>query len=290
MKKFKFVSPVLFASLLFIINASSAQQVKEPKGPAQWSAPHEPFRIAGNLYYVGTQDLAVYLIATEQGHILINTGLANSAEQIRHNLQKLGFDFTKIRILLTTQAHYDHMGAMAAIQKQTGARFMVNSPDSSVAADGGASDYAFGKGVASFSAVRVDAVLTDGDSIQLGSTSLQMLSHPGHTKGSCSYLVDLKDEHRTYRVLIANMPSIVVEEPFDQISSYPGIAKDYAYTLEQMPKIKFDLWVASHASQFGLSKKYIKAKGYQPASFADAKGYLEALRQLQEDFDKHMKK
>ncbi|MET0298415.1 MAG: MBL fold metallo-hydrolase, partial [Flavitalea sp.] len=99
-----------------------AQEITEPKSPDSWKQAYEPFRIAGNLYYVGTYDLAAYLVTTDQGNILINTGLAASAAQIRKSIEKLGFKYADIKILLTTQAHYDHVAAMAAIKKQTGAK------------------------------------------------------------------------------------------------------------------------------------------------------------------------
>ncbi|MEO6843853.1 MAG: MBL fold metallo-hydrolase, partial [Ginsengibacter sp.] len=107
----------LLAGNVFTI---SAQKVTEPKTTEEWSRPYEPFRIAGNLYYVGTYDLGCYLITTTKGNILINTGLAASAQQIKHNVEKLGFKFNDIKILLITHAHYDHVGALAEIKKMTG--------------------------------------------------------------------------------------------------------------------------------------------------------------------------
>ena len=95
---------------------AGAQQVKEPMTKAEWSAPYQPFRIVGNLYYVGTEDLACYLITTREGNILVNTGLAASKEQIKKNIETLGFKWRDTRILLTSQAHYDHVGAMAQIK------------------------------------------------------------------------------------------------------------------------------------------------------------------------------
>src|SRR6185312_12820366 len=107
-----------------------AQTIQEPKTTnLEWSTPYPPFRIAGNLYYVGTYDLACYLITTSQGNILINTGLSGSFSQIKNNIETLGFNFTDIKILLTTQAHYDHMGAMAAVKKATGAQFMADEKE-----------------------------------------------------------------------------------------------------------------------------------------------------------------
>jgi len=120
---------VCAVTFLFISLTVAAQKVQEPKTDSAWTKSYRPFRIAGNLYYVGTYDLACYLIITTGGNILINTGLASSESQIKNNIESLGFKFSDIKILLTTQAHYDHMGAMAAIKKSTGAQLMVDEKD-----------------------------------------------------------------------------------------------------------------------------------------------------------------
>jgi len=266
----------------------SAQKVTQPKTKEEWSRPYEPFRIAGNLYYVGTYDLGCYLITTPSGNILINTGLAASAPQIKHNVEKLGFKFNDIKILLITHAHYDHVGALAEIKKMTGAKLMVNENDSAVLADGGMSDFALGIYERSFAPVKADRYLHDHDMISLGDMHLEMLHHPGHTKGACSYLFDVKDDKRNYRVLIANMPSIVIDEKFSAIKSYPNIANDYAYTLSHMKKLSFDIWVASHASQFNLHDKHQPGDAYNPGAFMDRKGYDAELDELQSDYDKKM--
>ncbi len=286
---------VRFAALLFLvlwfcsINIF-AQKVNEPKDvPASWSKPYQPFRIAGNLYYVGTDDLACYLVTTPQGHILINTGLANSAGLIKHSIEMLGYKFSDIKILLTTQAHYDHMGAMAKIKKQTGARFMVDKQDAQIAADGGQSDYAFGNKGASFKPVKADQLLHNNDTIAWDGTNIILLHHPGHTKGSCSYLLDVKDNERSYRVLIANMPSIVTEKAFSDVQAYPQIAQDYAYTFNAMDKLKFDLWVSSHASQFNLHQKHKPGDAYNPEKFRDDKGYQATLAELKREYDKKLR-
>src|SRR5690349_5109408 len=131
---------VLPAILSLMVSSVMAQRVNEPKTTnPDWSKPYPPFRIAGNLYYVGTYDLACYLITTTGGNILINTGLAASAEQIKKNIETLGFKFPETKILLTTQVHYDHVGAMAEIKKITGAQIMVDEKDAPVLADGGSS-------------------------------------------------------------------------------------------------------------------------------------------------------
>ncbi|MGN6292313.1 MAG: subclass B3 metallo-beta-lactamase [Chitinophagaceae bacterium] len=282
---------VLAITLVIIGFIATAQKVTEPSNvPSEWSKPYPAFQIAGNLYYVGTYDLASYLITTPQGHILINTGLAASVSLIKVGVESLGFKFKDIRILLTTQAHYDHMGAMAEIQRVTGAQMMVDSGDSSVVADGGRSDYAIGSSESTYEPVKIDRVLHDEDTISLGGMRLTMLHHPGHTKGSCSYLFDVKDKRKSYRVLIANMPTIVTEKSFSDIPAYPGIAKDYEYTLNALKRQSFDIWLSSHASQFGLHTKHKPGDKYNPAAFVDRKGYDTMINDLKNEFLKKVKR
>lgn len=290
MPKYSLKRIASIAIFLLLSFSLSAQKVKEPKTTEEWTQPYQPFRIAGNLYYVGTYDLACYLITTTQGNILINTGLASSASQIKNNIESLGFKFSDTKILLTTQAHYDHMGAMAAIKKSTGAQLMVDEKDADVLTSGGSSDYALGKYGTSFKPVKADRLLHDGDTIYSGNMQLVMLHHPGHTKGSCSFLFTVKDDQRSYRVLIANMPTIVTEQSFTAISTYPGIAGDYAYTLQAMKNISFDIWLASHAGQFNLHEKHQPGDAYNPAAFTDQQGYDTELSDLQKQYDEKLKK
>jgi len=281
---------IVLAAALSISITVNAQKINEPRTTAEWTATYQPFRIAGNLYYVGTYDLACYLIITTNGNILINTGLAASESQIRNNIETLGFKYSDTKILLTTQAHYDHMGAMATIKQSTGAQMMVNEKDADVLASGGSSDYELGQYGISFKPVKSDRLLRDGDTIRLGDMQLVMLHHPGHTKGSCSFLFTVKDDQRSYRVFIANMPTIVTDKKFSDITVYPGIASDYAYTFKAMKNIKFDLWLASHASQFKLHDKHKPGDAYNPVAFIDQPGYDSALSDLQKQYDEKVKK
>ncbi|HRI20778.1 MAG TPA: subclass B3 metallo-beta-lactamase [Panacibacter sp.] len=278
---------IIFLMLSFSV---SAQKVTEPRTTEEWTRPYQPFRIAGNLYYVGTYDLACYLITTSQGNMLINTGLASSAEQIKNNIESLGFKFSDTKILLTTQAHYDHLGAMSAIKKSTGALLMVDEKDAAALVTGGKSDYELGKYGVSFKPVKADRLLHDGDTVKSGDMQLIMLHHPGHTKGSCSFLFTVKDDQRSYKVLIANMPSIITEKPFSELTAYPEIAQDYAYTLNAMKNISFDIWVASHASQFNMHKKHKPGDAYNPEAFKDQEGYDSLLQDLQKQYDDKLKK
>lgn len=287
--KYIFKAFVVLIACFCLQKDASAQKVYEPASPANWSQPYPAFRIVGNLYYVGTQDLACYLVTTPKGHILINTGLADSEKTISDAVTNLGFNLSDIKILLTTQAHYDHVGAMAALKKKSGARFWVNAKDAPVAADGGSSDYALGTGQPSFEPIKADRLLKDGDSIILDNTVIVLLHHPGHTKGSSSYLLEVRDAQKSYRVLIANMPSIVTSQRFRDIKAYPEIECDYAYTLEAMKKISFDLWLSSHAAQFNMHRKRSPGDPYQPESFAGRIDYEEELDRLAALFEEKRK-
>jgi metallo-beta-lactamase class B len=279
-----------FLLMLIVCCSAQAQTTHSSVDPPDWSKEYAPFRIVGNVYYVGTYDLACYLVVTSKGNILINTGLASSADMIKASVEKLGFKMQDIKILLTTQAHYDHVAAMASIQKLTGAQMMVNKDDAPVMADGGKSDHAFGENEHFwFEPVKTDKLLNDGDIIALGETRITMLDHPGHTKGSASYMLDVKDENKTYRVLLVNLPSIVVSKKFSEIAEYPGIAEDYAKTLAALKGLKFDLWLSSHANQFNLHSKRKPGDKYNPEVFADREGYDAAVKSMQASYDKKIK-
>ncbi|HAO06058.1 MAG TPA: subclass B3 metallo-beta-lactamase [Chryseobacterium sp.] len=269
----------------FALTNINAQKVNEPKDhPKEWSQSYEPFRIAGNLYYVGTYDLASYLIVTNKGNILINTGLADSLPIIKNNIKKLGFKYLDTKILLLTQAHYDHLGAMADIKKETGAKLYVDEADADVLKSGGKSDYELGKYGVTFKPVKPDYILKDKNVVTLGDAKLTMLHHPGHTKGSCSFLFETKDSKRSYKVLIANMPTIIVDKKFSEVTAYPSIEKDYEYTLNAMKNLDFDIWVASHASQFDLHEKHKPKDPYNPAVFMNKKEYSDEIESLEKDF------
>jgi metallo-beta-lactamase class B len=279
----------LFTALLGTLSISFCQTIAPPPlSNPEWTKPYEPFRIAGNLYYVGTYDLACYLITTGDGNILINTGLAESVPIIRKNIETLGFKYNDIKILLTTQAHFDHVAGMAELKKDTGAKLMANEADVQVLSDGGKSDFLFG-GVSTFAPVTVDRILHDHDTIALGKTKIVMLNHPGHTKGSSSYFMDVSDEKKTWRVLIVNIPSILPQTRVSGMPAYPNVGQDYAYTLKTLQTLQFDLWVASHASQFQMHNKRKPGDQYNPQAFADRPGYEASINAIKRDYEKRLK-
>ncbi len=267
-----------------------AQNVKElPTLSPGWVRPYQPFRIVGNLYYVGTYDLACYLFVTPEGNILINTGLAASTPMIKSNIEALGFKMTDIKILLTTHAHYDHVGAMAEIKKLTGAKMMVNADDAGVLEDGGKSDYAYGADLSSFAPVKPDALSRDGVKIKLGGTELTVLNHPGHSKGANSFVVNIKDESKTWKVLIANMPTIITDKPFTAVPGYANISADYAHTIASLKAQTFDIWLASHADQMKMHNKHKPGDAYNPSAFIDRAGYDAIIGRFERDYQNKIK-
>jgi metallo-beta-lactamase class B len=281
---------VLVTLFSFAVVMAYAQKLRPlPNVNPEWSKTTEPFRIAGDLYYVGTYDLACYLITTPKGNILINTGLAESVPVIKANIEALGFKFNDIKILLNTQAHYDHVAGMAEIKKRTGAKMMINEQDAQVLADGGESDFVFGGKGSTFIGVKADRLLHDSDSITLGGTTLIALHHPGHTKGSTSFLVNTKDDKRAWKVLIVNMPTILEDTKLSGMPTYPNVGKDYAYTLGAMKKLQFDLWVASHASQFDLHDKRKAGDPYNPQAFSNRADYDSQVSELEAEYQRRLK-
>ena len=266
------------------VSASAAEPCPNVDAlPANWHAAYPAHRIIGNLYAVGGYDLAAFLITTPAGHILVNTGLADSTRDIRANIERLGFRLEDIRILLTTQAHFDHTAALAEIKDLSGAEMWATAKDARVLADGGASDAHFGHCEAfRFTPVRADRILEDGAVIELGGMRITTHLHPGHTEGSSSYTFTHRENGKSYRVLIANMGTIndgkqLVVEP-----TYAGVAQDFADTFRRQHALEVDVWVASHASQYHRDSKYRPGQPYDPERFADPRGFKAEVARLEE--------
>ncbi len=149
--------------------------------PTEWKEPIEPFRIIGSIHYVGTAELGSYLITTEEGHILLDTPCEGETPLVLESIRKLGFDPKDIKILLNSQAHYDHTGGLRAIRELSGARMMAGASDRELLGRGGRGDFAFGDRYP-FPAVTVDRALGDGDEIALGGVRLTVRITPGHTR------------------------------------------------------------------------------------------------------------
>jgi metallo-beta-lactamase class B len=235
-----------------------------------------PLRIVGNLYYVGDQDLCSYLIVTPQGDILINTGYDWSVPDIRDRVTKLGFKFSDIKILLVTHAHSDHAAGEAEAKRLTGAKMLAMQEEVALLESGGKTDYLFGNSNW-FEPVKVDRVLHDGEKIELGGTVLTAYLHPGHTKGSTSYAMDVADGGKTYHVLIANLGNLNDGVVLLHNPKYPNIVQDYERTFQAQEQLSCDIFLSSHAGQFGLLRKWRPGDPYDPNRFVDPEAYQRAV-------------
>jgi metallo-beta-lactamase class B len=245
-----------------------------------WTRPFPGHRVIGNLYAVGTYDLAVFLITSNEGHILINTGLDDSTSQIRENIESLGFRLEDVKILLQMQSHWDHTAALAEIKQMTGAEMWATADDAPVLEDGGFSDPHFG-GRESFKPIHVDKIIADGDLIELGDTQLTVLETPGHTAGSSSYTMRVREGGRDYNVAIANMGTINAGKQLVVEPTYPGVADDFAQTFRKQKALEVDVWVAAHGGQYGLHDKYEAGQAYRTETFVDPEGFLAAVERLE---------
>jgi metallo-beta-lactamase class B len=251
----------------------------------EWTRPFEPFRIIGNIYWVGTYDLSTYLIVTPQGNILINTGLAETVPQIQAGIEKLGFKFSDTKILTATHGHFDHVAGMAALKRQTGAQLVISAPDAELLESGGKADFRFGETPsARFEPVKVDRTFKDGEKIALGGVELVAHHHPGHTKGATSFTTNVTEGGKTYRVIIANMGSINPGVRVSGMPTYPGIAADYARTFQAQKEMQIDVFLASHASQFRLHSKYQPGDPYKVDRFVDPASFQKSVAQLEKAY------
>ena len=243
-----------------------------------------PFRMIGNIYYVGDDDLASYLIVTPKGDILINTGFAYYVPEVRERLKTLHVNLHDIKILLVTHAHSDHCAAEADMKKLTGAKLMAMEQEAPLLESGGKTDYLFGSD-GWFPPVKVDQTFKDGDTIALGGTVLTAHLTPGHTKGSTSYTMSVVENNREYHVVIANLPTINEGTALVHNPEYPHIAEDYQHTFDVLNGLPCDIFFASHGGQFGLTAKYNRKKAYSPDAFVDPYGYHRALDRLERAYD-----
>jgi metallo-beta-lactamase class B len=242
---------------------------------APWNRPVAPFRIVGNLYYVGSSGVSSYLFTTPQGHVLLDSGFRETAPMIEANLKKLGFRMEDIRILLASHAHYDHAGGLAAIKARTKARFLASPADAPLFAAGGRGDFQLGDRYL-FPPVRPDGLLRDGEPVQFGGMVLTPHFTPGHTKGCTSWTTTISDGRQSYRVVIPCSLSAPGYQLVGNIK-YPGIVRDFEKSIATLRALPCDIFLAGHAWDFDLPRKMeaLKSGGANP--FIDPAGYVRYL-------------
>jgi metallo-beta-lactamase class B len=253
--------------------------------PQAGNAPVDPFRIADNLYFVGSSDIGSYLITTPAGHILIDAGYESTAPLVEASIGKLGFKVEDVKFLLNTQGHGDHAGGFAALKKRTGAKLLVSAADADLIERGGARDFSLGDSL-TFPAATVDRRLKDGDTVALGGTTLTAHLTPGHTIGCTTWTFDTKDRGRTLQVVDLCGLSILEKTRVSGMPGYPGITKDYEHTFETLKALPIDIFIGAHPSYYGGMEKAAKAKADPsgPNPFVDPQGFRKVVDAAERKF------
>jgi metallo-beta-lactamase class B len=256
-----------------------------------WTRSIPPFRIAGNLYYVGSEDLASYLIVTPKGNILINSTLAANVPLIRRNVWALGFRFSDIRILLISHAHYDHCGGSARIKQLIGAKYFVVDGDVPVVESGGKADYQYGRDPTMyFVPAKVDRVLHDGDTVKLGGTVLTAHLTAGHTRGTTTWTFDEAEAGKTLHVVIVGGPNLNPRTKLVGNPVYPKIAADFQHGFAVMKSLPCDVFLGAHGSYFDLTEKLARMKNGEHDVFIDPDGYNAYIADREQAFEAELKR
>lgn len=256
-----------------------------------WTEPFPAFRIAGNLYYVGSRGLASYLITTPDGHILINSDMEANVPLIRASVESLGFKFNDIKILLISHAHFDHCAGSAMIKRLTGAKYMVMDGDVDVVESGGKSDFQYGNDATSlYPPVKVDRVLHDRDEVKLGDVVLTAHLTPGHTKGCTTWTMKVNDGSKVRDVVIVGSPNVNPGYKLVGNTAYPRMAEDFEQTFRVMKSLSCDYFLGAHGSYFDLEKKYAQWKAGTASALIDPAGYKDYVTEREQAFRRELSK
>jgi metallo-beta-lactamase class B len=266
----------MFRTLIRAAAAASLLFVAAPaRAASDYTTPFPAHHVAGNIYFVGSKGMAVYLITTPKGNILINSGVLESPPLIKASIETLGFHYADTKILLISHAHGDHDAGSAQIVKETGAIYEVMDGDAPVAESGGRTDFQYGKtdGEPPYPPVKVARVLHDGDTVSLGGTVLTAHLTPGHTKGCTTWTIKVKDGGRILDVVIVGSPNVNRGYRLVNNALYPNIAQDYETTFRVLKALPADVFLGAHGDYYGMEAKYAKLKAGGPNPFIDPLGY-----------------
>jgi metallo-beta-lactamase class B len=270
---------VTLATFLLATKSLFAQADEKSRS---WNKPVAPFRIAGNLYYVGAIEISSYLITTPEGHFLLDGGFVETAPQIEHNIAELGFKLTDVKFLLNSHAHCDHAGGLAELKKVTGAKFLASEGDATLLRSGGHGDFRFGDTL-TFPPIAPDQIVRDGEAIRLGNQMVVAHLTPGHTKGCTTWTTKIRDGGKAYDVVLVSSQS-ALDYKFVGQESYPGITADFERSFALLNHLPCDIFLASHGSFFHFVEKHERLLRDDANAFIDPNGYKAYLRESEQEF------
>lgn len=285
------ILPAILLMCLAAVCGSAQSNAATPQPPrkALYSPPYpnaavKPFRIIGNIYYVGMQNYTSYLITTPAGDILLDYMTDPGAPVIRKGVEELGFHLKDVKILLQAHAHVDHVGGLATMKELTGGKVLVMAPDEAVLADGGRSDFR-GDGSEIWKPVRADRIIHDGEKVQLGGVTMVAHLTAGHTKGCTTWTTVAEENGRKYNVVFVCSNRMNDHVPLVGNKKYPSIAEDFANGFKVLKTLPCDVFLASHAYMFHLDEKLKRLQqdaGVNP--FIDPQGYREYISDYENEF------
>ncbi len=267
---------------LLVLAAAVAVATAVParaQGNPDWHRTIPGFKISGNLYYVGTADLAVYLITTPQGNVLINSDFKEDVPAIRKSIEGLGFKYGDTKIILISHAHGDHDEGVGVIKSATGAKLMVMDADVAQV-----ESTASGRPGA-----KVDRVLHDRDTVELGGVTLTARLTPGHTPGCTTWTMQVPDGGRMLNAVIVGSPNVNPGYILVNNRNYPQIAADYVKTFAVLKTLPVDLFLGAHGAYFNLKEKLPKMNG-GTNPFIDPAGYKAYVAEREQAFEKELAK
>jgi metallo-beta-lactamase class B len=242
---------------------------------SDWTEPMEPFRIAEELYYVGTAGLAAYLFTTDEGHILIDVPLDENVERVLANIRTLGFDPADIRLLLASHAHFDHVGGLARMIEATGAELVVSAADAPFVASG--RDFGL-PGLDGYPAARPTRTIAHHETVSVGDITLRAHVTPGHTPGCTSWggTVTIAGAPRSFvsvcSLSVLGNYRIVGEQP-----TYAGQGRDYCSSVAHLRTVEPDVFLAPHGSFYGLEEKLAAWRAGDATAFVERERYRRYL-------------
>ena len=251
-----------------------------------WKQPTTPFRLVGNVYYVGLSGVSSWLITTPEGHILIDTTFEDSIPQIARNVDQLGFKVADIKWILSSHAHADHVGGHVAMKRRSGARIVASAADAHIMATGGADDFSpFPKELLAYPPVKTDRIVEDNEKVSLGGVTLTAHLTPGHTKGATTWTIAVEEGELTHHVVFFSSVSVVAPTRLVSNPDYPNIVDDYKATFRKLKALPCDIFLAPHGDQFGLAQKsqLLKA-GAGSNPFVDAAGWRSLINNTENGF------
>lgn len=272
-----------FAAL--VVTAAARAELSEEE--RSWNEPVEPFRIAGNVYYVGARDVTSYLIATPAGHVLVDSGFAETVPQVLANVRTLGFDPKDVKWLLISHPHYDHVGGIADLRDATRAKIAVSAADGEQAKNGGKGDFQWGDRF-TYRAFTADRLLQDGDTVTLGGTTLTANVTPGHTRGCTSWSTKVTEHGKPLHVVFV----CSITFPTYKLAgneAYPRIADDYRDTFRRLAAMPADVFLAAHGGFFRLmEKRAALCRNPEQNPFVDPQGYRAHVEQKRQEFEQRL--